>query len=259
MNHLARGTIKVAAVALGCAKNRIDTEEILGLLGRNRFIIAAAPEDADIVVVNTCSFIESAQQESIDAILRVASPPAGSRPLVIAAGCLVQHYGEALLQKIPELSGIIGVHSYKELIPFIDRCLAGRREALILPPEEQYISLGPRLLTRPAHSAYVKIAEGCSNRCRYCLIPGIRGPYRSRAPQEIIDEVKELVSGGAREINLVAQDTTAYGLDLNGAPDLPGLLKMLLQAVPQLPLLRVLYAYPSRVSDALIDLIAGRR
>ncbi len=258
MNLHARGTIKVAAVALGCAKNRVDTEEILGLLGRHRFTIAAAPEDADIVVVNTCSFIESAQQESIDAILQAARPSTGSRPIVIAAGCLVQHYGEALLQKIPELSGIIGVHSYKELLPFINRCLAGQREALILPPEKNYSSLGPRLLTTPAHSVYVKIAEGCSNRCRYCLIPTMRGRSRSRNPQEIIDEVKELVGGGAQEINLVAQDTTAYGLDLTGAPDLAGLLKMLLRAVPQLPWLRVLYAYPSRVSDALIDLIADR-
>ncbi len=248
--------LKIAAVSLGCAKNRIDTEEILGLLGLHRFMITASPEAADIIIVNTCSFIETAQQESITAILKAALPKRGRRPVVIAAGCLAERFGEKLLKNIPELSGVIGVHSYKEIVPFLKRCLSGERESLITPPDGRYCSLGPRLLTSSGHSVYVKIAEGCDNRCRYCLIPDLRGPYRSRPPEEIVDEVQALVRSGAQEINLIAQDTTAYGMDLNEAPDLTGLLKRIILAAPDLPWLRVLYAYPSRVSDPLIDLIA---
>jgi ribosomal protein S12 methylthiotransferase len=249
--------LKIAVISLGCAKNRIDTEEILGLLGLHRFIITALPGDADVVIVNTCSFIESAQQESVTAILKAALPKGNRHPVVIAAGCLAELFGEELLQRIPELSGVIGVHSYKEIIPFLQRCLSGRRESLVLPPDGRYCSLGPRLLTAPGHSVYVKIAEGCNNHCRYCLIPGLRGPYRSRPPEEIVDEIKALVSTGTQEINLIAQDTTAYGIETGGTPDLPGLLQHILHAVPELPWLRVLYAYPSRISDRLIDLIAG--
>lgn len=249
--------LKIAAVSLGCAKNRIDTEEILGLLGLHRFMITASPEAADVIIVNTCSFIESAQQESVAEILKAALPKRGRRPVVIAAGCLAERFGEELLESIPELSGVIGVHSYKEIIPFLKRCLSGRRESLVDPPAGLYCSLGPRLLTSSGHSVNVKIAEGCDNRCRYCIIPGLRGPYRSRPHGEIIDEVKALVNAGTQEINLVAQDTTAYGIDLEGALDLTGMLKQLLQAVPDLPWLRVLYAYPSRVSDPLINLLAA--
>ena len=251
-----RERLKIAAVALGCAKNRIDTEEILGMLGQNQFIVAAEPGDADLIIVNTCAFIESAQQESVTAILNAARPRKGRRPVVIAAGCLAERFGEDLLSSIPELAGVIGVHSYREMIPFLKRLLAGKREAIMMPPGERYCSLGPRLLTASQHSVYVKIAEGCDNRCRYCLIPDLRGPYRSRSPAEIIEEVRGLTAGGTREVCLVAQDTTAYGTDLSGFPDLAGLLKMLLRAVPELPWLRVLYAYPSRIREELIDLLA---
>lgn len=257
MQNKSLDEIKVAAVALGCAKNRIDTEEILGLLGRQRLIIAASPADADIIIVNTCSFIESAQQESVNAILKAAASRKGRQALIIAAGCLAEQYGGELLERIPELAGVIGVHSYHEIVSLLQRCLAGERESLLLPPRERYQSLGPRLLTASKHSVYVKIADGCDNRCCYCLIPSLRGSYRSRPPAEIIEEVKALAASGVQEINLVAQDTTAFGLDLPGAPDLAGLLQQLLQAAPQLPWLRVLYAYPSRVSDQLIELIAN--
>lgn len=247
---------KIAAVALGCAKNRIDTEEILGLLGRSGYLITDHPAEADAVIVNTCAFIEKAQQESIDTILELSGLRRGKTPLLIAAGCLAQRFGGRLLKEIPGLGGVIGVHSYAELPAFLERCFAGKRELLLLPPPALYHSLRPRLLTRSPHSAYVKIAEGCSNRCRYCLIPSLRGPLRSRPAAEIITEIRQLIAGGAREINLIAQDTTAYGADRGVSDGLGELVEQILQAIPSYFWLRILYAHPARVSDALIDLIA---
>lgn len=254
--HMSREP-RISAVALGCAKNRIDTEEILGLLGRRGYLITDDPAQADLVIVNTCAFIEEAQQESIEALLALARRSRGGAPRIIAAGCLAQHHGAGLLREIPELSGVIGVHSYGRIVPLVESCLDGRRASLRLAPPDRYRTLGPRLLTTAVHSAYVKIAEGCSNRCRYCLIPSLRGPLRSRPPGEIIREIGHLLAAGAREINLIAQDTTAYGLD-RGLPDgLPGLLRQILEAIPTFFWLRILYAHPARVSPRLIELIAG--
>ncbi len=247
---------KIAAVALGCAKNRIDTEEILGLLGRSGYLITGQPAEADAVIVNTCAFIEAAQQESIDTILELAGQRRGKSPLLIAAGCLAERFGGRLLKEIPGLGGVIGVHSYTRLPAFLEHCFAGKRELLLLPPTAHFRSLGPRLLTRSTHSAYVKIAEGCSNRCRYCLIPSLRGPLRSRPSAEIITEIRQIIEGGAREINLIAQDTTAYGADLGATDGLRELVEQILKAIPSYFWLRILYAHPARVSDGLIDLIA---
>ncbi|NLA10885.1 MAG: 30S ribosomal protein S12 methylthiotransferase RimO [Firmicutes bacterium] len=246
---------KVAAVALGCAQNRIDTEEILGLLGRCGCLITDDPARADLIIVNTCAFIEKAQQESIETILNLARRR-GSGALLIAAGCLAQHYGAALLREIPELNGVIGVHSYSRMAEFLESCLHRNKGLLLLEPPSCYRDPGPRLLTTPPHSAYVKIAEGCDNRCCYCLIPSLRGPLRSRPPGEIITEIRQLLSGGAREINLIAQDTTAYGSDGGGSGSLPALLKQILQEITAPFWLRILYAHPARISDSLIELIA---
>jgi ribosomal protein S12 methylthiotransferase len=247
---------KIAAVSLGCDKNRIDTEEILALLGREGYIISADPAAADLVIVNTCAFIEEAQQESIATLLKLARHRRGRKPLIIAAGCLAEHFGARLLEILPELAGVIGVHSYSRLVEFIQKCRSGQRPAYLLPPPERYCSLGPRLLTSAPFSVYVKIAEGCNNRCRYCLIPSLRGPLRSRPAHEIVNEVCDLVKGGAREVNLIAQDTTAYGTESGGAPALTGLIKQILDAAPDLPWLRILYAYPSRIDAGLIELMA---
>jgi ribosomal protein S12 methylthiotransferase len=247
---------KIAAVALGCAKNRIDTEEILGLLGRHGYLITDDPALADAVIINTCAFIEEAQQESIEAILALVKQRRDKVPLIIAAGCLAQHFGERLLQEIPELNGVIGVHSYAEIIPFLESCFAGKRELLLLAPPDRYRDLGPRLLTTAAHSAYVKIAEGCDNRCRYCLIPSLRGPLRSRPTAEIISEVRDLIAGGTREINLIAQDSTAYGADRGLSDGLSLLLQQILQEIPSFFWIRILYAHPARVTAKLISLIA---
>ncbi len=250
---------KIAAVALGCAKNRVDTEEILGLLGRCGYLISSRPAEADAVIVNTCAFIEAAQQESIDTILSLAARRRGGKPLLIAAGCLAQRYGGELLKAMPDLGGVIGVHSYQELPAFMESCFAGKRELLLPAPPALYSSLGARLLTTAPHSAYVKIAEGCSNHCRYCLIPSLRGPLRSRPAEEIITEIGRLIDGGAREINLIAQDTTAYGAEWGAVEGLSGLVKQILDAVPAFFRMRILYAHPARVSDSLIDLIARER
>lgn len=247
---------KVAAVSLGCAKNRIDTEEILGLLGGSGYLITDDPAEADVIIINTCAFIEEAQEESINTILELAGESRGRKVLLVAAGCLAERFGGQLLEEIPELDGVIGVHSYGELPAFLEQCFAGKKELLLLPPPRLYRSTGPRLLTGPPYSAYVKIAEGCSNCCRYCLIPSLRGPLRSRPPEEIVDEVKQLVNAGTFEINLVAQDTTAYGADAGAADGLSELIRRILQAVPAFFWLRILYAHPARVSDSLIELMA---
>lgn len=250
---------KIAAVSLGCAKNRIDTEEFLGLLERSGYLITGDPAEADAIIINTCAFIEEAQQESINTILELAGDIHNRRALLIAAGCLAQRFGGKLLDEIPELKGVIGVHSYAKLPLLLERCFAGRKELLLLPPPDHYRSPGPRLLTRPPHSAYVKISEGCSNRCRYCLIPSLRGPLRSRPSSDIIGEIKQLIDGGAREINLIAQDTTAYGADRGAADGLSELISQILLAIPDFFWLRILYAHPARISDSLIDLIAREK
>ena len=249
----------IAAVSLGCAQNRIDTEEILGLLGRRGYLITDNPLQADAVIVNTCAFIEEAQQESIETILSLAGELRNRAGLIIVAGCLAQRFGAQLLQRMPEINGVIGVHSYGQIESLLEKCFTGKREQILLAPPARYRGLGPRLLTTAPHSAYVKIAEGCSNRCRYCLIPSLRGPLRSRPPEEITAEIRDLIAGGACEINLIAQDTTAYGLDRGGTGGLAVLLRRILQDIDAHFWLRILYAHPARITGELIELIAREK
>jgi ribosomal protein S12 methylthiotransferase len=249
-------TIKVAAISLGCAKNRIDTEEILGLLSLIGYVLTDDYKVADIVLVNTCGFIDQAQQESIDTLLEVVASKKEQAKLVVAAGCLVEVYGGKLLATIPEIDGIIGVHSYKYLNRFMTLIRSGKRVVIKKTPSGNYCSLAPRVLTTPAHSANVKIAEGCSNRCHYCLIPSIRGPYRSRPPDEILTEINNLLLTGTREINLIAQDSTAYGNDIENYPNLAGLIKKILSTEKKF-WLRIMYTYPSCVSEELIETVAS--
>jgi ribosomal protein S12 methylthiotransferase len=248
--------IKVAAISLGCAKNRIDTEEILGLLSLKGYLLTDDFHTADIVFVNTCGFIDKAQQESINTLLEVVASKKERAKIVIAAGCLVEVYGSKLLATIPEIEGVIGVHSYTYLDRFIALIRSGKRVFIKKTPRANFCSLAPRVLTTPAHSANVKIAEGCNNRCHYCLIPKIRGPYRSRPPDEIITEINNLLIAGTREINLIAQDTTAYGIDCENYPDLTNLIKNIL-SIPKKFWLRIMYTYPSRVNEELIETVAS--
>jgi len=253
---LNTGNLKLASVSLGCEKNRIDTEEVLGYLASRGFILTGDTREADVVIINTCSFIDRAKQESINTLLEIAAQQGQKKPLIVAAGCLVEIYGSDIIKKIPEIDGAVGVHSYRHLENFMRLLLRGRRVVIKDKPGETYSSLSPRVLTTPVHSAFVKIAEGCSNRCHFCLIPSIRGPYRSREPAEILGEIKNLLAGGAQEINLIAQDTTAYGTDRKNFPGLSGLIENIL-GIKQDFWLRILYTYPSRIDDRLLELIAS--
>ncbi len=177
-----------------------------------------------------------------------------SKTKIIAAGCLVEVLGKEILEKFPELDGAIGVHSYGQIAQFMDNLFEGKQVFIKNRSSEEYQSIAPRILTTPVYSANVKIADGCNNRCNYCMIPAIRGPYRSKAPEAVKGEVEALVAAGAKEINLIAQDTTAYGLDQSDWPDLPALIKEIL-SIPANFKIRIMYTYPSRITDDLIDLI----
>ena len=250
--------LKVAAVSLGCSKNRVDTEELLGRLAEWGCHLVEDCSIADIVVVNTCGFIEDAQQESIDTLLETVA--AGKKnQKVIAAGCLVEIFEDKILETMPEISAAIGVHSYKKLDQLMDSLVNEKRICIKEKPGQDYEQLAPRILTEPPHSVNVKIAEGCSNCCSYCLIPKIRGPYRSRPPEKIIEEVKNLVQKGTKEISLIAQDTTSYGKDREDFPDLEGLIRQIMTSVEQFFWLRIMYTYPSHITDGLIDLIAEEK
>jgi len=256
MNSLqeSAGKIKLAAVSLGCSKNRIDTEEIFGFLAGNGMILTDDWRLADIIIVNTCGFIEQAQQESINTILEIAQKKKKNVRLIVT-GCLVEVFGSALLKRIPEVNGALGVHSYKHIKRFMKIILNNRRVVIKNKAAEKFSSLSSRILTAPPHSVNVKIAEGCSNYCHYCLIPKIRGHYRSRRPEEIVDEIKRLVESGTSEIVLIAQDTTAYGCELEDSPDLSGLIEKIMGLKHNF-WLRIMYTYPSRINKSLLEIIA---
>lgn len=255
--HIFQGK-KLAAITLGCEKNRVDTEEILGYLSVKGFVLTDSIENADVVIVNTCGFIEDAQQESVNTLLQLSTQSKKSNLKIIAAGCLVELYGSKILDSLPNIDGAIGVHSYHLLDYFLAQILNNKRTIIQKKPSKNYYQLAPRVLTSPAHSAVIKIAEGCDNHCHYCLIPTIRGHYRSRPPQSIVEEIRSLVFNGTREIVLIAQDTTAYGLDNENYPDLVGLIKNIL-TINKYFWLRLMYTYPSRITKPLIDLIASEQ
>ena len=239
---------------MGCAKNLVDTEVMLGLMQENGIELTDNPADADILIVNTCAFILSAKEESITTILNLAEYKSGRCRALIVAGCLGQLYKRELLDEMPEVDAVIGTGAWNRIMEAIEEVLCGRRVILIGAREIIYDSKTPRIRTTPAYTAYVKIAEGCNNRCAFCSIPLIRGRQISRTIEDIRAEVERLVSQGVKEINLIAQDTTAYGTDLYGRPKLVELLRELVKTDAHW--LRILYAYPRRFSDELIDLIA---
>lgn len=249
--------ITLAAVSLGCAKNRVDTEEILGYLAQRGLVISGDVKKAGIVLVNTCAFVDDARRESFDTIRNLALGKSANRSQkLVVAGCLVETCGRKLLELDPGVDGAIGVHSYQSLERFIEVILGGGRVLVKKPVPSTYSTLSPRVLTTPAYSTYLRIADGCNNRCHYCLIPDIRGPYRSRPPGEILAETKNLLEKGAFEIVLIAQDTTAYGSDRPEYPGLSGLLRKMLKIEGHFRI-RLMYTYPSRIDDELIELVAS--
>ena len=250
--------MKAGFISLGCSKNLVDTEVMLGIIQQNGIELVNDPAEADILIVNTCAFIESAKTESITTVLNMAEykePGKGKCKSVIIAGCLGQRYGQELLDDLPEADGIIGTGSWNRIMEAINETLAGNRVVITSENEIIYDASVPRIPTTPAYTAYVKIAEGCNNRCAFCAIPLIRGKFRSRTIEDIHQEVQQLVDKGVREIVLIAQDTTNYGHDLYGKPSLAALLKDLCQ-IKDIKWLRTLYSYPKFFTDELIDLLA---
>ncbi|SMC64706.1 30S ribosomal protein S12 methylthiotransferase RimO [Sporomusa malonica] len=249
--------LKAGFVSLGCAKNLVDTEVMLGILADNDIQITDDPHAADILIVNTCGFIDSAKEESIATIIQMADfKRDGKCRGVIVAGCLGQRYQQDLLDELPEVSAIVGTGAWPRIMEAVDAVLAGERVLLIGETDIIYDETMRRITTTPSYSAYVKIAEGCSNCCSYCVIPLVRGSYRSRPVESIVSEVKKLAEQGVKEINLIAQDTTSYGRDRYGKPQLALLLKELVK-IEGIVWIRLLYCYPKYFNDELIELIAN--
>jgi ribosomal protein S12 methylthiotransferase len=240
-------------VTLGCPKNQVDAEQMLGVLAGSGFEITSDQTEADIIVVNTCGFIESAKEESIEAILEAAKMKKEGRcEKVIVAGCLAQRYRDELLKELPEADAVIGTAEISRINEICETALSAKERLLEVSPPAMVYGL-PRLSTTPRHYRYLKIAEGCSNRCSYCAIPIIRGNFKSRPYGSILDEARVLADEGAKELVLLAQDSTAYR---DGEADLSLLLKGLTK-VPGIEWVRLMYAYPGRIGTELMDVMAG--
>lgn len=244
--------MKVGVISLGCVKNRVDTEQMLALMTRNGYELTNHPDEAEVLIVNTCGFIAPAKEESIDAILEMAQYKKNGKCRVLCVtGCLAQRYADALLSDIPEIDCLLGVDQYASIVELVGEALEGKRPRAD-KRNSRFLECG-RVLTTPPYSAYVKIGDGCDNRCAYCAIPLIRGAYRSRPRADIINEMKLLAKGGAREQILIAQDTTKYGKDTGDS-----LRALLAQgaAIEGIDWLRVLYMYPDETDEALLEEMA---
>ncbi|HBJ2620421.1 30S ribosomal protein S12 methylthiotransferase RimO [Clostridium botulinum] len=248
---------KVGMVSLGCDKNRVDSEIILGKMS-SEYEITNNAKEADVIIVNTCGFIESAKQESIDTILEMAEYKNNYNcKLLIATGCLIQRYGDELKNLIPEIDIMLGVNDYNKIDRVITEFIEGNKEASkLLNYSDENINEGIRILTTQKESAYIRIAEGCNNFCTYCIIPKIRGKFRSRRMENIISEATDLASKGVKELILIAQDTTQYGSDIYGKKNLHILLKEL-SNIEGIKWIRLLYCYPEAIYDELIEEIAA--
>lgn len=246
---------KVGIVSLGCAKNQVDAEMLLFTLKNRGFTIVNDPADADAVIVNTCGFIDSAKQESIDEIIELGKlKQEGIIKAIIVTGCLAERYKNEITKQLYEIDAAIGIGANAKIADVVLDALNGRKTELF--PEKSLLPLeGERVQSTPFYSAYLKIAEGCDNCCTYCAIPLIRGHFRSRQPDDVVKEAEQLAAKGVKELNVIAQDTTRYGEDLFGEPHLAKLLRRLCR-IEGLKWIRVLYCYPDRITDELIDVIA---
>ena len=259
--------MKLGLISLGCPKNLVDSEVMLGIIEKYHIEITNDPEAAEIIIANTCGFIESAKQESIDTILSMAAyKTEGCCRYLIVTGCLAQRYAQELFQDMPEVDAIVGTNVYKDIAQVIERVMQGQRVLHLSETDFEKINLeglqgnernlpDPRKLTTPSYMAYLKIAEGCDNFCSFCAIPLIRGRYTSKPYEQIMAEARELVERGVKELIVIAQDTTRYGQDLYGKLRLAELLHDL-NALPGLKWIRVLYSYPNTFTDELIEAYA---
>lgn len=251
-------TKSLGYISLGCAKNLVDTEVMLGLLKDDGYTITDNLHEADLIIINTCTFIEKAKEESINTILEAAQyKETGRCKGLIVAGCLSQQYQDELFTEIPEIDALIGTGAWDQVMVAVDAIEHGNRSCIMENITNIYDERMPRIQTTPRYSAYVKIAEGCNNGCTFCIIPKVRGAFRSRSIDSIKAEVERLATSGVKEIVLIAQDTTSYGIDLNnGKPLLTELLKELTK-VEGIEWIRMLYLYPTFFSDELLDIIVN--
>ncbi len=241
---------RVSIVTLGCEKNAVDSEVMVGLMEQKGYTMTDDPELADVVIVNTCAFIDAAKQESIDTILRLATEKHKGKKLLVA-GCMAQRYAEELLDEIPEIDGLVGTGEFPRIVELIERAKRGERPRWTGNPVYIYDEFTPRK-TVGGPSVYIKIAEGCDHKCTFCVIPQMRGSFRSRPIESIVAEARLLAASGVREVNLIAQDSTQYGLDLYGKRRLADLLHAL-NGVDELQWIRLHYAYPGYFTDELIE------
>lgn len=248
--------LKFGVISLGCDKNRIDSETILGSLSR-KYELVNNPKQADIIIVNTCGFIESSKQESIDTILEMAEYKKKYKcKILVVTGCLSQRYKEELLSLMPEIDIMLGVNNYDILFNSIEKFLIESKKVTYLDYSDDSFVQGERILTTGSSTAYIRIGEGCDNLCTYCIIPKIRGRFRSRKMEDVVAEAKQLADNGVKELILVAQDTTMYGIDLYGKKSLPELIRKL-SVINSLVWIRLLYCYPEEITDELIDEISS--
>ena len=247
---------KVGMISLGCPKNTVDSERVLGDLVTSGYDLTPDEEDAEIIIVNTCGFIESAKKESIDAILEMAQKKIdGKCQKLIVTGCLAERHTQELLDEIPEIDHMLGVGQYPQLKNILEEGDFDSRNH-VATPAEYYESYTDRLLTTAFYTAYLKIAEGCSNRCAFCIIPKMRGPMRSRSPESILAEAENLAQRGVKEFNIISQDTTMYGFDLAMKDGLERLLKGMAK-IDGVEWMRLLYCYPTFLNSDVIDYIAS--
>lgn len=248
--------LKFGVVSLGCDKNRLDSETILGTVN-NKYELVNDPKNADIILVNTCGFIEASKQESINTILEMAQYKLKYNcKMLIGTGCLTQRYGKELTELMPELDAILGVNDYGKLTEIIDNFLYKGLKQCEVSYSDVNINSGKRVITTVGASAYVRISEGCNNLCSYCIIPKIRGKYRSRTIEDILEECKTISEQGIKEIILVAQDTARYGIDNYGQKMLPELIRKI-SSLHSVKWIRILYCYPEEITDELIEEMAS--
>ncbi|MBQ9599484.1 MAG: 30S ribosomal protein S12 methylthiotransferase RimO [Clostridia bacterium] len=245
----------IGLVSLGCAKNQTDAEIMLGILASDGFNITPDPSNADVIIVNTCGFIEPAKKESIDTILEMAEYKKEKCRLLIASGCLAERYSDDILKELPEVDAIVGTGDYDKIAEVIKDAFKGEKKVISghinrTPPERL-----PRILSTPPYTAYLKIADGCDNNCTYCAIPLIRGRYRSRKIEDIVEEAQSLADNGVKELILIAQDTSRYGSDIYGENSLDKLLEELVK-IDKIEWIRVHYFYPEAITESLIDTMA---
>ncbi|MEF9983195.1 MAG: 30S ribosomal protein S12 methylthiotransferase RimO [Oscillospiraceae bacterium] len=249
-------SIKVGMVSLGCAKNQVDGELMLAKLANDGFEIKSNPAECDAVIINTCGFIEDAKKESIETIFEFCGMKTNSNlKAVIVTGCLAERYREELVKEIPEVDVVLGIGKNSDISNAIKKAVNGEKIAEFGPKSDLSLE-GERILANPPHFAYIKVAEGCDNKCSYCAIPLIRGEFRSRPMENIIKEIESLAEKGVKEFNIVAQDTTRYGEDLYGKFMLAELIKKVC-AIEKVEWVRILYCYPDRITDELLETIAS--